>query len=178
MSKLKLPLIIVAVLAALVAGLFFSGILGGGGEKGPVKKHVIEPVSLAGDFTVNLADGEDRFAALNIALELEPMDEEHWATYSGANAGGHGGGGEAPGPIAVATYPKFADAVVSVTSTFKAETLLQPEGKAELKRALLTKFAEIAEKDAEAYKAGVHTEGHVSPPFHVQDVYFTKYIIK
>ena len=177
MSKLKLPLIIVAVLGALAAGLFFSGIIGGGSE-GPVKKHVIEPVNLAGDFTVNLADEGDRYAALNVAVELEPMDDEHWASFSGANAGGHGGSGEAPGPIAVATYPKFADAVVSVTSTFTADTLLKPEGKAELKRALLSKFAEIAEKDAEAYKAGASTEGHVGPPFHVQDVYFTKYIIK
>lgn len=177
MSKLKLPLIIVIVLAAVGAGLFASGIVGGKPD-GPVKKHVIEPITLAEPFTVNLADTDsDRHAVVNVALQLEPMDDEHWATFTGANAGGHGGGGEPPGPAMVATYPKFYDAVVSVTSRFTATELKTPRGKDELRTALLAKFAEIAEQDAAAYKAGAKTEGHVHPPFHVLDVYFTKYII-
>lgn len=178
MSKLKLPIIIVIVLAAVGGGLFASGIVGGGKSHGPVKKHVIEPVALAEPFTVNLADTDsDRHAVVNIALQLEPMDDEHWATFTGANAGGHGGGGAPPGPAMVSTYPKFYDAVVTVTSRFKADELKSAHGKDELRTALLARFAEIAEKDAADYKAGAKTEGHVHPPFHVMDVYFTKYII-
>lgn len=178
MSKLKLPLIIVAVVAAAAAGLYFSGMIGSK-DSGPVKKHVVEPVPLAQDFTVNLADaGGGRYAAMTVAVQLAPMDEEEWLAYTGANAGGHGGATEAPGPAMVATYPKFDDAVVTVTSTFTAEELLKPDGKVALKRALLSKFDEIAEMDADEYKAGAKVEGHVGPPFHVQDVYLTRYIIK
>ncbi len=178
MSKLKLPLIIAIVAIAAGAGLFMSGMLGGKSDTGPVKKHVIEPVPLGQDFTINLADGSGSdYAVLTVALQLEPMGEEEWASWSGANAGGHGGSGEAPGPLAMAAYTKFSDAVNSVTSTFTAQELKQPEGKAELKQALLERFAEIAEQDSADYKAGAKEEGHVGPPYHVMDVFFPKYLI-
>ena len=59
MTKLKLPILIAVVLAALGAGLFFSGMVGGKAEA-PAKKHVVEPVVLAQDFTVNLTDTNAR----------------------------------------------------------------------------------------------------------------------
>lgn len=179
MSKLKLPIILAVVLAAAGAGLFFSGMVGGK-EEGPVKKHVIEPIALTGPFTVNLADTDsNRFLAYNVAVQLEPMDDVHWAAFSGAGGGGHGGGGEAPGPAKVAVYPKFYDAVTTIPSTFKADELKTPEGKARLKEALLDRFHEIAEIDAAEAKAGAGADdpAHVGPPYHVQDVYFTKYVV-
>ena len=179
MSKLKLPLIILAVVAAAGAGLYFSGMVGSK-DSGPVKKHVLEPVPLAQDYTVNLADpGARSYAVLKVALQLKPMPDAEWAAFTGANAGGHGGAGEAPGPMKVSTYPKFDDAIVSITSTYTAKRLLEPEGKLELKRALLTEFDQIAEMDSDEYKAGAKPDSdHVGPPYHVQDVYFTKYIVK
>lgn len=178
MSKLKLPVIIAIVLAAAGAGLFFSGMLGGK-EEGPVKKHVVEPIALTGPFTVNLADtDESRFLLYNIAVKLEPMDDVHWAAFSGAGGGGHGGG-EAPGPPKVAAYPPFYDAVTTIPSTFTYDELKTPEGKARLKEALLERFHEIAEIDAAEAKAGAGAEDphHVGPPYHVQDVFFTKYVV-
>jgi flagellar basal body-associated protein FliL len=178
MSKLKLPIIIALVAVAAIAGLYMSGMIGGT-SNGVVKKHVVAPVPLGQDFTVNLSDGSGAdFAVVNVALQLEPMGEQEWSEWSGANAGGHGGSGEAPGPMALASYPKFADAINATTSTFSAQQLKSPEGKLELKQALLQKFAEIAEQDAADYKAGAREEGHVSPPFHVMDVFFPKYVIK
>jgi flagellar basal body-associated protein FliL len=177
MRKLKLPVIIAIVVVAAGAGLFLSGMVGG--KEPPKKKHVIAPVALAEPFVVNLADTDsERFLAFNIAVQLEPMDDVHYATYSGANAGGHGGGGEPPGPAMVATYPKFYDAVMSVAATFTADELKSADGKQKLKQQLLARFAEIAETDTAEHKAGAHDPTHVSPPFHVMDVYFTKYVIQ
>lgn len=179
MSKIKLPIILAVVLAAAGAGLFFSGIVGG--KEGPTKKHAIEPIALAEPFVVNLADADrERYLAFNVALKLEPMDDEHWAAFSGAGGGGHGGGGEAPGPPKVASYPKFYDAVISVASTFRANQLRSEEGQAKLKEALLERFHEIAEVDAAEAKAsaGYDDPAHVGPPYHVMDVHFTKYVIQ
>ncbi len=179
MSKLKLPIIIVIVLAAAGAGLFASGMIGG--KTGPTQKHVIEPIALAEPFNVNLADtDQQRLLAFNIAVSLEPMDEAHWAAFSGANAGGHGGGGEAPGPLKVSTYPRFYDAVLTISSTFTYDDLKTDEGKAELKEALLTRFHEIAEQDEATYgkSAGHDDPTHVGPPYHVQDLEFTKFVMQ
>lgn len=174
MSKLKLPIIIAIVLAAAGAGLFFSGMVGSTPDT--KTKHAVEPVPLAQDFTVNLKDTEaDHYAVLTVALQLEPMDQAHFDTFTGANAGGHGGGGEAPGPPKLASYPKFHDAIVAVTSTFSASELKTPEGKQQLKESLLTRFAEIAEQDASEYKSA--DPHHVGPPYHVMDVYFPKIIV-
>ncbi|MCW2928475.1 MAG: hypothetical protein JWM86_2443, partial [Thermoleophilia bacterium] len=172
MSKLKLPIIIVLVLAALGGGLFFSGVVGGKTD-GPAKKHVIEPTTLGQDFVVKLADTEgDHYLAFNVALQLEPMDEEHWTAFSGAGGGGHGGAAEAPGPAKVATYPKFYDAVIETAGTFSATDLNTEGGKTRLKERLLARFAEIAETDAAEAKAGAASEDptHVGPPYHVMDV--------
>lgn len=178
MSKLKLPIIVVIVAAAAVAGLFMSGMIGGSSD-GVLKKHVIAPVPLEQDFTVNLKGGSGAdFAVINVALQLEPMGEEQWAAWSGAGAGGHGGGGEAPGPLELAKYPKFSDAINATVATFSAQELKSPEGKLDLKEAMLTKFAEIAEQDAADYKPAAQVEGSVTPPFHVMDVFFPKYVIK
>jgi flagellar basal body-associated protein FliL len=176
MSKLKLPIIIAIVLAAAGAGLFFSGIVGG--DKGAAKKYVVEPIPMAEPFIVNLADS-DRTALLsiNIALELEPMDEAHYNAFMGG--GGHGGG-EAPGPLKVATYPKFADAIITETSMMSSLQLLTEDGKAELKKRLLDRFNEIAERDTAELKrsASADDSEHVGPPYHVYDVQFTKYAVQ
>jgi flagellar basal body-associated protein FliL len=176
MSKLKLPIIIAIVIAAVGAGLFASGMVPGKTD-GPIKKHVVEPVALAEPFTVNLADTDGKhFAVINVALQLEPMGDDQWVAFNG-ETGGHGGGGEAPGPAKLATYPKFSDAVMNVTSGFTTRELNSKEGKLLLKEALLTRFAEIAEQDAADYKAGAEDGPHAGPPYHVMDVFFTKYII-
>ncbi len=181
MSKLKLPIIIVIVLAAAGAGLFASGMIGGKAE-GPVKKHVIEPITLAEPgFTLNLADADSqRILSFNIALQLEPMDEVHWAAFTGAGGGGHGAGAEPPGPAKVKSYPRFQNAVITVASTFTYERLSTDEGKAELKEALLKRFHEIAEQDEATYSqaAGSDDPTHVGPPYHVQDIEFTKFVMQ
>lgn len=171
----RIPIIIVLVLAAAGAGLYVSGMVGGG-EPEAKAKHTVEPVPLAQDFTVNLKDTDsDHFAVLAVALQLEPMDQEHFDSFTGANAGGHGGGGEPPGPAKLATYPKFHDAIVAVTSTYSASELKTPEGKQQLKESLLTRFAEIAEQDSSEYKSA--DPHHVGPPYHVMDVYFPKFLV-
>lgn len=181
MSKLKLPIILAIVLAAAGAGLLLSGMVGG--DSKPAKKHVVEPIALTppdGSFVVNLADTDaESFLALNVALTLEPMDDEHWAAFSGGDGGGHGGG-EAPGPLKVAAYPKFHDAVISVSSTFTGDQLRSEEGKENLKKALLERFSEIAEVDAIELKssAAANDPSHVGAPYHVMDVAFTKYVIQ
>lgn len=179
MTKAKLPIIVVAVLALVGAGLYFTGIVGGEPE-GPTKKHVIEPVALAEPFTVKLLDSDEaHYVAFNVAVQLEPMDEAHWLAFSGAGGGGHGGGGEAPGPGKVATYPKFRDAVITTASGFSKSQLDTLAGQAELKTELLAKFHEIAETDAAEAKAGAAADDplHLGPPYHVMDVFFTKFIV-
>lgn len=179
MSKLKNPIVLVIILAALGAGLFASGIIGGS-ETGPTKKHAVEPIPLAESFGVNLADTDEaHFLSFGIAVKLEPMDDVHWAAFSGAGGGGHGGGGEAPGPGKVASYPKFFDAATTIPLTFTSRELKTPEGQIELKKALLDRFHEIAEQDAAEAKADAASEdpAHVGPPYHVMDVYFTKFVV-
>lgn len=182
MSKLKLPVILAVVLVAAGAGLFFSGTVGG--TDGPVKKHAIEPIALAppeGSFIVNLADtDQEAYLSFNVALKLEPMDDVHWAAFSGAGGGGHGGGGEAPGPAKVATYPKFFDAVITVASTFKSSDLKTEQGKDRLKTALLDRFHEIEEVDSAEAKqsAGSDDPAHVGPPYHVMQIDFTNYVVQ
>jgi flagellar basal body-associated protein FliL len=176
MSRLKLPIIIAVVLAAAGAGLFFSGIVGG--DKGAAKKHYVEPIPMAEPFIVNLADADKTaLLSINIALELEPMDDEHWNAFMGG--GGHEGG-EAPGPLKVATYPKFSDAVISEASQMTSDFLETPDGKAELKKQLLKSFHQIAVRDEADLKrsAAAGDPEHVGPPYYVYDVQFTKYAIQ
>lgn len=179
MSRLKLPIIIALVLAAAGAGLFLSGLVG---DSGPKKKYVVEPISLTppdGSFVVNLADTDaTALLSINVAVELEPMDEEHWLAFSGGD-GGHGAK-DAPGPLKVATYPKFHDAVLTVASSFPSSTLLTEDGKNQFKKRLLTRFDEIAERDTADFKVSANSgdSAHVGPPYHVLDVQFTKYAIQ
>lgn len=180
MTKSKLPIILVVVVLAAAAGLYASGMVGGKAE-GPAKKHVVEPIALAEDFTINLSDADSTsMLAMNVGVQLEPMDDAHWAAFSGEGGGGHGGAGEAPGPAKVSTYPKFRDAVISVASTFDAAALRTTEGKTDFKRALLEKFDEIAETDEAELKASASAgdTAHVGPPYHVVDVYFTKFVVQ
>lgn len=179
MSKLKLPIILAVVLAAAGAGLFFSGMMGGKDE-GAAKKHAIQPITLGAEpFLVNLADLDtDAYLRFNVAVKLEPMDAEHYATFSGAGGGGHGGATEAPGPAAVAGYPTFHAAVIDVASTFTQDDLRTPEGKEQLEEALLDRFHEIAERDEAEHKASVHDPAHVGPPFHVMDVEFPEFVFQ
>jgi flagellar basal body-associated protein FliL len=178
MTRFKLPIIIATVLVAIVAGLWFAGVIPPGKDAGPAKKHKVEPVALAEPFIVNLKDADGAYLSLGLAVELEPMDEEHWLAYTGANAGGHGGGGEAPGPPAVANYSKFRDAVISTAAQYSAAELLTPEGKTEFKKDLLSEFAAIAERDAADAKASAPHDGHVAPPFHVMEVQFTNFAVQ
>jgi flagellar basal body-associated protein FliL len=181
MSKLKLPIIIAVVLAAAGAGLFFSGIVGG--DKGPAKKHVVEPITLApdqGQFVINLSDTDKSvILAVNVAVELEPMDDDHWAAFAG-EGGGHGGATEAPGPLKVATYPKFFDAVLTEASQMDSDFLMTEAGKAQLKKNLLDRFHEIAVADEAALKSSAEADdpSHLGPPYHVSDIQFTKYAVQ
>lgn len=177
MSKKKIFIALPILLAAIAGVLVVTGVVGGGSKEIP-KKHVVEPISLAEPFTVNLADTDgSAFLATNIAVKLKPMDEEHWLVFSGAGGGGHGGG-EAPGPPKVAAYPKFRDAVITVASTFKSDRLLTSDGQAEFKAALLDKFHAIEQVDAAEAKAGAEDPAHIGPPYHIEDVYFTKYVVQ
>lgn len=175
MSKSKLPIIIAVVVLAAVGGLFATGKLGS--QPDPNVKHMVEPIPLAEPFTVLLNDTDQaRYAVIAIALQLEPMDQAHFDAFTGAGGGGHGGGGEAPGPGKVATYPKFANAIVDAAGGFSRQELQTPEGKEQFKDALRRKFVEIAEQDKSEFSSDDPT--HVGPPYHVADVYFTKYIVQ
>lgn len=169
------------VVAAAGAGLFFSGLIGGA----PEKVHKVSPTPVAlgePSFVVNLADTNDeKYAKISVALELAPMTPEELALFTGAGGGGHGGGATVPpGATAVSTYPKFRDAVIDVTSRFRAAELQTPEGKRDLKKALLVRFEQIAEQDAAA--AGKTPEGEVHnpthAPFHVMNVYLQELAVQ
>ncbi|MCW2961067.1 MAG: hypothetical protein JWM90_1454 [Thermoleophilia bacterium] len=176
MTKLKLPIIIAIVAIALFAGLKVSGVIGGAPE-GPLKKHVVQPVPFAEEFIVNTKDTDRQiFLSFNVFMTLAPMDEEHWLIWSGAGGGGHGGATEAPGPPKLATYARYRDAVNVVASGFTAAELRSEEGKLQLKRELLDEFAAIAERDEAEAKAGAESH-EVGPPYHVQDVGFTKFVV-
>jgi len=176
--KLKLPIIIAIVAVAGGAGLFTSGVLGG--KEAPGKKHMVEPVALAEPFTINLTDPGGAYLRVALAIQLEPMDAEHWAGFSGANAGGHGGATDAPGPIAIAKYPKFRDGAIRVGTTFSSDDLLTDGGKQEFKDALLTEFSNIAEQDAAETKSTEQDPAHIGigPPYHVQDIYFNDFVVQ
>lgn len=182
MTKNKLPIIIAVVLVAGLAGAYMSGMLGGKKDEGATKKYVVPPVTLAEPFTVNTADPEgDTYLSANIAIQLEPMDQLHWDNYSGANAGGHGGGGgEMPGAVQVASYPKFRNAVIETASTMTAAELRKPAGKAEFKKRLMEEFAKIAEIDEAEHKSAPEnpTEVGVAPPYHVLQIDFTQWAVQ
>lgn len=183
-SNLKLPIIVAIVVVAGIAGLLLSGVVGGGPE-GPVKKHAIEPVALvspspSGSFLVNLKDPEcSCFLKLNVALKLEPMDQKTWEGWSGANAGGHGGATEAPGPAAMAKYATFHDAINRVVGGFSSNELLAPGGQQALQDELLKEFAVIAERDEAEHESTFQDDAHmgVGPPYHVAEVYFPEYLV-
>lgn len=178
--KLKLPIIIVAVVVAAGAGLYLSGMIGGT-SGGPLKKHAVAPVTMSAPFTVNTTDTDaQHFAVFNVALKLAPMDEAHWANWSGASAGGHGGSGEAPGPIELASYAKYRSAIVEVASGMSMETLSTQVGKESLKKQLLDRFAEIAEVDEAEAKSSPENPATVGiePPYHVDEVFFTDFALQ
>lgn len=178
--KLKLPIIIGVVAIAGALGLYMSGIVGGK-SGGPIKKHTIAPVTMTTPFTVNTTDTDaQHFAVFNVALQLEPMDEAHWANWSGASAGGHGGSGEAPGPAELASYAKYRSAIVEIASGYSMDQLSTQGGKDAFKKALLEKFAEIAEVDAADAKSSPEDPKAIGiePPYHVRDVYFTDFALQ
>jgi flagellar basal body-associated protein FliL len=180
MSKLKLPIIIVLVLAALGGGLFVSG-MGPFAKSGPAKKYAVPPITMTEPFTINLNDADSAsLVLLNVAIKLDSMDEAHWTAFSGGGGKKEGAAGAmSPGAAMVADYPPFRDAVIEVTSGFNAKDLQTDAGKTKLKQALLDRFHQIAEVDAAEAKtdANAADPAHVGPPFHVLDVDFTKFIV-
>ena len=182
MTKNKLPLILAAVVVLGLAGAFMTGMIGGKKEDGPARKFVVPPVTLAEPFTVNTADPSgNTYLVANIAVQLEPMSQTSWDNYSGANAGGHGGGsGEMPGAVQVSTYPKFRNAVIETAATMTAKELRASSGKAEFKKRLLEEFAQIAEVDEAEHKAAPEDPAHegVAPPYHVMQIDFTQWAVQ
>jgi flagellar basal body-associated protein FliL len=178
MSKFKLPIIIVLVLAALGGGLFASGMVGG--KSGPAKKYAVEPITMTEPFTINLNDPDSAsLLVLSVAIKLEPMDQEHWSAFSGAGAKEGAADAMSPGAAKVADYPPFRDAVIEVASGFSSKELQTDAGKGKLKDALIDRFHQIAEVDAAEAKtdANAQDSAHVGPPYHVLDVDFTKFVV-
>lgn len=182
MTKLKLPIIIALVLVAGVAGLFVSGVIGG--DKSTGKPVPVTPVTMAlgsdpNGFTINTADSTKAgFVVFNLALQPKDMSPEALLLWEGE--GGEGGATDPPGPAALATYPKYRDAVIAVAATFTSSELLARDGQAKLKQALLDKFEEIAQRDEAAY--GVHKKGEVQdpthPPYHIKDVFLQNFAVQ
>ncbi|MCW2926027.1 MAG: hypothetical protein JWM98_3431 [Thermoleophilia bacterium] len=172
MTKSKLPLIAVALV--VVGAVLYMTVLHK--PSGPTKKHMLEPITLSEPFVVNLSDTDDeRLVSMNVAVQLEPMDDAHFAAFEGEK--GHGGGaGPTPGELKVSTYPKFRDAVITELTSTSYSTLHTLPGQKAFKTALLGRFDEIAEVDAAELKSSAEGSDptHLGPPYHVVDVTFTK----
>ena len=106
------------------------------------------------------------------------MEQADYDTFMGHGGGGHGGGGEAPGPPAVASYPKFRDAVIAATSQYTMDSLLGDPEREEPKKEILDRFHVIAEQDEALLASKGDEKGHhdpTHPPFHVKDVYIVDF---
>jgi flagellar basal body-associated protein FliL len=112
---------------------------------GPVAKPITrgQIVKLEG-FTVNLADPEaSHFLRLTIALEVDHLPDAEKEKV------------EAALPIA-----RIRDVILSVLTAAKADVLLTPEGKNQLKKSVL-----------ESLRTGV-------PEITIRDIYFTEFLVQ
>lgn len=95
-------------------------------------------------FTVNLADPEaSHFLRLTLALEVGHLPE-----------------GDKEKPEAAIPIAQIRDAILTVLTAAKADALLTPEGKLQLKKNLLSSL-----------KSGV-------PQLDVRDIYFTEFLVQ
>lgn len=175
MSKSKLSIIVLILLSVGVGALFFTGTIGPRGASDA--KKMVEPIPLSEPFTVLLNDTDQaRYAVIGIALQLEPMPLEQYEAFMGSSSDHGASSDAAPGVSKVASYPKFANAVVDAAGGFSRQELQSPEGKEQFKDVLRRKFVEIAEQDKSEFKSD--DPNNIGPPFYVADVYFTKYIVQ
>lgn len=191
--------IIVAViaLAAAIAGLYFTGVLGGGSGQ-PEARRSMEPIAFTEPFIVNLADTDAvHYIKLSVAVQLKPMTESDRAAFLGLGA--KEGASKVTGETKVAMYPPLRDAVIDVVSRYTADELLKPEGKADLKKQLLERFAAVAAVDshnagldapkrsASSSKGKKHKDtksqpkpAHdpMEPPYEISDVFFAEFAVQ
>lgn len=177
-SRFIIVLVVLAVLgggAALVlSGRGFSI----GGSKAPATKVVLDPVTFAEPFIVNLSDTDSiAFAKLQIAVQLEPMTKSDKDRFLLDQNGAEGGGEAKSGETMLASDPVLRDAVVSTVSRFSSQELLTSTGKTKLKQALLASFDHVAaEETARRGKGADHDAA--APPYHVSDVLFPDFAVQ
>jgi flagellar protein FliL len=145
--------------AAMMIGVALAAIAGGGASAWFVmqRNHGVETSHGSGGsiapqylihlegFTVNLADPEEtHFLRATIDLGIDRLPE----------------GVDREKPAAQLPVPRIRDAILSVLTTCKADNLLTPEGKAQLKKQLV-----------DALNRSV-------PEIGVRDVYFTEFLVQ
>jgi len=141
----------IVLFTALAAGVGGGGMWlarGRGSEPaqaaGPTKEATETVVHLDG-FTVNLADSEDNHflrVTMDLSLEHLPTPQEHDKPNSGL------------------PMPRIRDTILSVLTVCKAEPLLTPEGKQQLKKNLLGAL------------------NRSNPELGVREIYFTEFLVQ
>ncbi|HET7108467.1 MAG TPA: flagellar basal body-associated FliL family protein [Candidatus Acidoferrum sp.] len=140
----------------MMAALVFLTVLGGGGaawffaqrdNAGAAGKPAARPgqvVHLEG-FTVNLADAEEsHFVRVTMDLELERMPEPL----------------EKEKPASGLPVARIRDTIIAVLAANKAEPLLTPEGKIQLKKSLVSALNQKV------------------PEMSVREIYFTEFLVQ
>jgi len=145
--------------AVMMIGVALAAVIGGGGSAWFVmqRNRGVEAsrgasgstapqylIHLEG-FTVNLADPEEtHFLRATIDLGIDRLPD----------------GADREKPAAQLPVPRIRDAILSVLTTCKADALLTPEGKAQLKKSLIDAL------------------NHNVPEIGVRDVYFTEFLVQ
>ena len=173
-TRIRLIVLITVVAAcAAVAGLYFTGVIGG--SSGPVKKVHVEPVSLTEPFIINLADTASvHLVKLGLSLQVADMSSADRSSFSGSGAADAG----APtGASHLATYAPIRDAVIDTVSQFTSAELSTADGKSQLKAELLRAFAQVEAKDRHNEGAGAKHDPTIAP-FKITDVYFSELAVQ
>ena len=175
-SKKKLFIIIGAIVGVLVIGGVAAVFLMGGKE--PQEGEVVEEkekekhyatVELD-TFIVNLSENAS-FLKVRLLLEYDPeiLAKADGGHSSGGEGGGHGGGGAGGGekeaglPGALATRePMIRDAIIRTLSSKRAEEVLSPDGKENLKEELIEAINEAIGLDEGA----------------IVNIYFTEFLVQ
>ncbi len=124
--------VLVLVLVALVVGAGAAYTLAKPKEE---RRHKIDGIVyvLPKEFLLNLRDG--RYAKLNVALVL------HHDQPTAAEAGGHGGGAAPPEGFGTLEQEAIVRDIVTDTVTdVNGDDLVSPEGREEIKRAILLRI--------------------------------------